>query len=135
MNKGDVYDNKSNKNLSASGFHDNRSFNKNSNTEVSIDDVINPYSEPPKELVISSHKNMNNDNSSKNVENNIVESDVDITKINVDDTNRINDTEKRTKENQTGKLAVNNNKQKVFILGDSIVKHIQGWEITKKTRQ
>ena len=34
-----------------------------------------------------------------------------------------------------GKLVVNNNKQKVFILGDSIVKHIQGWEITKKTRQ
>ena len=27
---------------------------------------------------------------------------------------------------------VNKNKQKVFILGDSIVKHIQGWEITKK---
>ena len=27
---------------------------------------------------------------------------------------------------------INKNKQKVFILGDSIVKHIQGWEITKK---
>ena len=27
---------------------------------------------------------------------------------------------------------VNKNKQNVFILGDSIVKHIQGWEITKK---
>ena len=27
---------------------------------------------------------------------------------------------------------VNKNKQKVFILGDSIVKHIQGWETTKK---
>ena len=25
----------------------------------------------------------------------------------------------------------NNNKKKVFILGDSIVKHVQGWEITK----
>ena len=29
---------------------------------------------------------------------------------------------------------VNKNKQKVFILGDSIVKHIQCWEI-QKTRQ
>ena len=27
---------------------------------------------------------------------------------------------------------VNKNKQKVFILGDSIVKYIQGWETTKK---
>ena len=25
----------------------------------------------------------------------------------------------------------NNNKKKVFILGDSIVKHVHGWEITK----
>ena len=31
-------------------------------TEVSIDYVINPYSEPTKELVIRSHKNMNKDN-------------------------------------------------------------------------
>ena len=69
---------------------------------------------------------MNNDNNSKNVENSIVESDVDITGIIVDDTNKINHTEKTTKENQTGKLAGNNDKQKVFILGDSIVKHIQG---------
>ena len=30
---------------------------------------------------------------------------------------------------------VNENKQKVFILGDSIIKRIQGWEIAKKTRQ
>ena len=75
---------------------------------------------------------MNNDNNSKNVENNMAESDVDTTEIIVDDTNKINDTEKRTKETQTGKLVVNNNKQKVFILGDSILKHIQGWEITKK---
>ena len=75
---------------------------------------------------------MNNDDNSKNMENNITESDVDITEIIVDDTNKINDTEKRTKKNQMGKLVVNNNKQKVFILGDSILKHIQGWEITKK---
>ena len=65
---------------------------------------------------------MNNDNNSKNMENNIVESDVDITEIIAYGTNKINDTEKRTKENQTGKLVVNNNMQKVFILGDSIVK-------------
>ena len=31
-----------------------------------------------------------------------------------------------------GKLVVNNNKKKVFILGDNIVKYIQGWWITKK---
>ena len=66
------------------------------------------------------------------MENNIVESDVNTTEIIIDDTNKINETEKRTKENQTGKLVVNNNKKKVFVLGDSIVKHIQGWEITKK---
>ena len=44
----------------------------------------------------------------------------------------VNDSEKRTKENQPGRAVVNKNKQKVFILGDSIVKHIQGWEIIKK---
>ena len=109
------------------------SFNKNFNTEVSIDDAINPYSEPTKELVISSHKNMNNDNDSNSVENNITECDVDTTVIIVDDSNKINDSEKRTKENQTRKALVNKNKQKVFILGDSIVKHIQGWEITKNS--
>ena len=65
------------------------------------------------------------------MENNIVESDVNTTEIIIDDTNKINETEKRTKENQTGKLVVNNNKKKVFVLGDSIVKHIQGSEITK----
>ena len=65
------------------------------------------------------------------MENNIVESDVNTTEIIIDDTNKINETEKRTKENQTGKLVVNNNKKKVFVLGDSFVKHIQGWEITK----
>ena len=75
---------------------------------------------------------MNNKNNSKSVENNIAENDVNTTEIIVDDTNKINDAEKRTKENQTGKLVVNNNKKKVFILGDSIVKHIQGSEITKR---
>ena len=133
MNKGDGNDNKSNKNQSGSEFHVNRSFNKSFNTEVSIDDVINPHSEPTKGLVISSHENMNNNNNSKGVENNIVESDVNTTEIVVDDTNKTNDTEKRTKEDQTGKLVANNNKKKVFILGDSIVKHFQSWEITKKT--
>ena len=123
---------KNNKNQSGSQFHDNTSFNKSFNTEVSIDDAISPYSEPTKELVISSHKNMNNDNNSKSVENNIREFDVDTTVIIVDDTNKINDSEKRTKENQTGKAVVNKNKQKVFILADSIAKHIRGWEITKK---
>ena len=43
------------------------------------------------------------------------------------------DSEKRIKENQTGKAVVNKNKQKAFILGDSIFKHIQGWEITKNS--
>ena len=56
MNKGDENNNKSNKSQSSSEFHDNTSFNKTFNTEVSIDDVINSYSEPTKELVISSYK-------------------------------------------------------------------------------
>ena len=76
MNKGDENNNKSNKSQSGSEFHDNASFNKIFNTEVSVDDVINPYSEPTIELVISSHKNMNNDNNSASVENNITECDV-----------------------------------------------------------
>ena len=75
---------------------------------------------------------MNNDNNSKSVENSIAECDVDTTVFIVHDTNKINDSEKRIKENQTGKAVVNKNMQKAFILGDSIVKHIQGWEITKK---
>ena len=78
---------------------------------------------------------MNNDNNSKSVENNFAECDVDTTVFIVDDANKIKDSEKRVKENQTGKAVVNKNKQKVFMLGDNIVKHIQGWEITKKTRQ
>ena len=72
---------------------------------------------------------MNNYNNCKIVENNIVESDVNTTEVIVDDTNKINDPEKRTKESQTGKLVLNNKKEKVFILEDSIVKHIQSWEI------
>ena len=39
MNKGDENNNKSNKSQSGSEFHDNISFNKIFNTEVSIDDV------------------------------------------------------------------------------------------------
>ena len=39
MNKGDENNNKSNKSQSGSEFHDNTSFNKIFNTEVSIDDV------------------------------------------------------------------------------------------------
>ena len=62
MNKGDENNNKSNKSQSRSEFYDNTSFNKSFYAEVSIDDVINPYSEPTTELVISSYKNMNNDN-------------------------------------------------------------------------
>ena len=77
---------------------------------------------------------MNNDNNSKSMENNIAECDVDTTVIIVDDTSKINDSEKRTKENQTGKAVVNKQKQKVFILGDSRhIRHIQGFEITKKS--
>ena len=63
---------------------------------------------------------MNDDNNSKSVENNITECDVVTTVIN----DKIDDSEKKTKENQTGKAVVNKNKEKVFILGDSIVKHI-----------
>ena len=43
-------------------------------------------------------KNMNNGNNSKSVENNM-ESDVDTTVIILDDTNKINDSKRRTKEN------------------------------------
>ena len=71
MNKGDENNNKSNKSQSGSEFHDNTSFNKRFNAEVSVDDVINPYSETIKELVISSYKNMNNDNNSLDKNNNI----------------------------------------------------------------
>ena len=60
------------------------------------------------------------------MENSIAECDVDTAVFIVDDTNKINDSEKRIKENQTGKTVVNKSKQNVFILGDSIVKHILG---------
>ena len=79
-NTGDE-NNKSNKTQSGSEFHDNTSFNKSFNVEVSIDDVINPYGESTTELVIGSYKNMNNDNNSKSVKNNITECDVDTTVI------------------------------------------------------
>ena len=58
-----------------------------------------------------------------------------------DNNNNINDIIKANKNNEhhlaekdqkkTKKLVVNE-KKKVFVLGDSIVKHIQGWDITKK---
>ena len=124
MKKGDENNNKSNKSQSGSEFHDNTSFNKSFNTEVSIDDVINSYSEPTKELVISSYKNMNNNNNSKSLENNIANCDVDTTVFIVNDANKIKDSEKRIKENQTGKPVFNKNKQKVFILGDSIIETV-----------
>ena len=56
------------------------------------------------------------------MENNIAESGVDTSENIVDDTNKINDTEKRTKENQTGKSVVNKSKENIFILGDSYCK-------------
>ena len=68
------------------------------------------------ELVISSHKNVNNDNNSKIVENNTVESDINTTGIIVDDTNKIIDTEK-IKIKRGKQVAI---KKKKFILGDSI---------------
>ena len=68
------------------------------------------------ELVISSHKNVNNDNNSKIVENNTVESDINTTGIIVDDTNKINDTEK-IKIKRGKQVAI---KKKKFVLGDSI---------------
>ena len=79
-NKGDE-NNKSNKSQSGSEFHDNTRFNKSFNAEVSVDRVINPYSESTAELVISSYKNMNNGNNSKSVKNSITECDVDTTVI------------------------------------------------------
>ena len=124
MKKGDENNNKSNKSQSGSEFHDNTSFDKSFNTQVSIDDVINSYSEPTKELVISSYKNMNNNNNSKSLENNIANCDVDTTVFIVNDANKIKDSEKRIKENQTGKPVFNKNKQKVFILGDSIIETV-----------
>ena len=60
------------------------------------------------------------------MENNIAECDVSTTVFSVDDTNKINDSEKRIKENQTGKAVVNKIKQNAFVLGDIIVKHILG---------
>ena len=89
--------NKNDKNRSRSEFHDNRSFNTSFNK-----DVINPI-DPTNDLVISSHENMNNGNNYKIVEN--IKNAVSTTEIIVDGTNKINDIEKRTKENLTGKLS------------------------------
>ena len=85
-----------------------------SNTGVSIDDVINHTSDPAYELVINSHKNMNNGNNCEILEENIAESDINTTEIIADDSN--NDLEKKKKKNQTGKLGVdkNNEKQNYF---------------------
>ena len=55
----------------------------------SVDDVINPSSDSTNELIISSHKNVNNSNNCKIGENNIVKSDVNTTEIIVDDTKKI----------------------------------------------
>ena len=68
-----------------------------SNTGVSIDDVINHTSDPAYELVINSHKNMNNGNNCEILEENIAESDINTTEIIADDSN--NDLEKKTKQN------------------------------------
>ena len=125
MNKGGDNINKNNKSQSGSEFPDNTSFNKSFKTEVSIDDVISSYNEPTRELVISSYRNMDNNNNIKSVGNDITECDIDTTLFIVDNAYKINDSEKRIKENQTRKAVVNKNKQKVFILGDNIVKHIQ----------
>ena len=86
-----------------------------SNTGVSIDDVINHTSDPAYELVINSHKNMNNGNNCEILEENIVESDINTTEIIADDSN--NDLEKKTKQNQTGKLGVDKNNEKQNYLG------------------
>ena len=82
--------------------------------KVSIEDVINPSSNPTNELVISTHKNMNNGNNSKIMKNNIVESYATLLKLLCMIPTKINDAEKGTKENQTRKLVVNNKKKKVF---------------------
>ena len=86
-----------------------------SNAGVSIDDVINHTSDPAYELVINSHKNMNNGNNCEILVENIVESDINTTEIIADDSN--NDLEKKTKQNQTGKLAVDKNNEKQNYLG------------------
>ena len=67
------------------------------------------------------------------MENNIVESDVNTIEIIEDDTNKINDTEKRTKENQTGKLVAHKNKKKSFYLGRLYCKTYSKFGNNKKT--
>ena len=62
---------------------------------------------------------MNNDNNSKSVENSITECDVVTTVIN----NKIDDSEKRTKETQTRKVVVNKNSKK-FLFKETVLPSI-----------
>ena len=63
---------------------------------------------------------MNNNRNNKNNNNNI-------TKVNKNNDHHLGEKD----QIKTKKLVVNE-KKKVFVLGDSMVKHIQGWDITKK---
>ena len=66
----------------------------------------------------NSYKRTNNNNNNNN--NNITKA------------NKNNDHHLAEKDQMKTKKLVVNEKKKVFVLGDSMVKHIQGWDITKK---
>ena len=68
-------------------------------------------------------RGMNNNKTDNNNNNNIS----DVTKVNKNDDHHLGEKD----QIKTKKLLVNE-KNKVFVLGDSLVKHIQGWDITKK---
>ena len=71
-----------------------------------------------------SYKRGMNNNRTDNKNNNNVNN---ITKV-----NKNNDHHLREKDQIKTKKLVVNERKKVFVLGDSMVKHIQGWDITKK---
>ena len=68
-------------------------------------------------------RGMNNNKTDNKNNNNIS----DVTKVNKNDDHHLGEKD----QIKTKKLLVNE-KNKVFVLGDSLVKHIQGWDITKK---
>ena len=68
-------------------------------------------------------RGMNNNKTDNKNNNNIS----DVTKVNKNDDHHLGEKDQK----KTKKLLVNE-KNKVFVLGDSLVKHIQGWDITKK---
>ena len=70
------------------------------------------------------YKKSMNDNRTDNKNSNNINN---ITKV-----NKNNDHHLGVKDQIKAKKLVLNEKKKVFVLGDSLVKHIQGWDITKK---